>query len=120
MEKKTSGQAEKAKKILKIVDLFAGPGGLGEGFSSHPSFKIVVSAEMESSAHATLRLRAFYWNLKRMGMSASAPYFELCNGEHPMPTNRGGLPHWDDQTRQAWEGACEEALRLTLGEEASN
>lgn len=120
MEQKVSGQAKPAKAIIKIVDLFAGPGGLGEGLSSHPAFQIVVSAEMESSAHATLRLRAFYRNLKRMGEDAVAPYFELCNGEYPPPTNNEALQHWSDQTKNAWENACEEALRLTLGEAESN
>lgn len=120
MEQKVSGQAKPAKAIIKIVDLFAGPGGLGEGLSSHPSFQIAVSAEMEPSAHATLRLRAFYRNLKRIGEDAVAPYFELCNGEYPLPTNKKSLQHWSDQTKMAWESACEEALRLTLGEAESN
>lgn len=120
MEQKVSGQAKPAKQTIKIVDLFAGPGGLGEGFSSHSSFQIAVSAEMESSAHATLRLRAFYRNLKRMGEDATAPYFELCIGDHPVPSNKEALRHWDDKTVKAWEDACEEALRLTLGEEKSN
>lgn len=50
---------------INIIDLFAGPGGLGEGFSSlkvegiNP-FKIRMSVEKETSAHATLTLRAFY------------------------------------------------------------
>lgn len=51
---------------IKVIDLFAGPGGLGEGFSvfknehgEHP-FKIVASVEKEASAHKTLTLRAFY------------------------------------------------------------
>jgi len=52
------------KQPVKIVDLFAGPGGLGEGFSSvgpkdAPTFKIMVSVEKEASAHKTLTLRAF-------------------------------------------------------------
>jgi DNA (cytosine-5)-methyltransferase 1 len=46
-----------------VIDLFAGPGGLGEGFSSlkkHAGrFKIRMSVEMEPSAHQTLQLRAF-------------------------------------------------------------
>ena len=51
-------------KPIKVVDLFAGPGGLGEGFSSvgadsSPTFKIVASIEKEESAHKTLTLRAF-------------------------------------------------------------
>jgi DNA (cytosine-5)-methyltransferase 1 len=46
---------------IKIVDLFAGPGGLGEGFSALSDgepFKILISAEMESSAHKTLQRRS--------------------------------------------------------------
>lgn len=120
MEQRISGLTESATRTIKIVDLFAGPGGLGEGFSSHPSFQIAVSAEMESSAHATLRLRAFYRNLKRIGEDVAAPYFELCNGEHTVPTSNEGLRHWDEQTKKAWSNACEEALCLTLGEDESN
>lgn len=48
-----------------VVDLFAGPGGLAEGFSavSDPNgnrpFKIVLSVEKEKAAHSPLLLRAF-------------------------------------------------------------
>jgi DNA (cytosine-5)-methyltransferase 1 len=57
-------------KPIKIVDLFAGPGGLGEGFSSvvsgsSPAFKIVASVEKEASAHKTLTLRAFVRQFKK-------------------------------------------------------
>ena len=50
---------------IPIVDLFAGPGGLGEGFSAlrrdgRPIFKIGVSIEKDAFAHQTLELRAFY------------------------------------------------------------
>src|SRR5690606_13900626 len=46
-----------------IVDLFAGPGGLGEGFASYREasrspFHIGVLVEKEASAHRTLSLRA--------------------------------------------------------------
>lgn len=52
-------------KPINIIDLFAGPGGLGEGFSSlknngKPAFSIRMSVEKEESAHKTLTLRAFY------------------------------------------------------------
>jgi DNA (cytosine-5)-methyltransferase 1 len=50
---------------FKTVDIFAGPGGLAEGFSSlrdasgQRVFDISLSVEKEESAFATLRLRAF-------------------------------------------------------------
>ena len=53
---------------IKIIDLFSGPGGLGEGFSAlkdddgNSSFKIAISIEKEKSAHRTLKLRAFSGN----------------------------------------------------------
>ncbi len=59
----------KTGEIL-VIDLFAGPGGLGEGISSvtnksgnHP-FKIGVSIEKEPCAHKTLTTRAFYRKIK--------------------------------------------------------
>lgn len=50
---------------IPIIDLFAGPGGLGEGFSrlrrgGKPVFKIGVSIEKEPFEHQTLELRAFF------------------------------------------------------------
>lgn len=105
---------------IPIVDLFAGPGGLGEGFSSLKNFQIVVSAEMESSAHATLRLRAFYRNLVKLGDNALEPYFALCNGVNEVPKNEIPHPDWDDKTTKAWVMACNEALQLTLGDPKCN
>ncbi|WP_374637856.1 DNA cytosine methyltransferase, partial [Paracoccus sp. (in: a-proteobacteria)] len=52
-------------RTFKTIDLFAGPGGLAEGFSSLRSkdgsrvFEIALSVEKEPSAFSTLRLRAF-------------------------------------------------------------
>ncbi len=54
------------KPAIPIIDIFAGPGGLGEGFSSLRSkagehfFKIELSIEKDKFAHQTLELRAFY------------------------------------------------------------
>jgi DNA (cytosine-5)-methyltransferase 1 len=48
-----------------IVDIFAGPGGLGEGFLSSrgsrcsPRFESALSVERDESSHATLTLRHF-------------------------------------------------------------
>ncbi len=51
--------------MIHVIDLFAGPGGLGEGFSAYRDsrggapFSIDLSVEKEVSAHATLTLRSF-------------------------------------------------------------
>jgi DNA (cytosine-5)-methyltransferase 1 len=56
---------------IPLIDIFAGPGGLGEGFSSfadsaenHP-FSIALSIEKDRHAHETLRLRALSRHLPR-------------------------------------------------------
>ena len=71
------------RKRIPIIDLFAGPGGLGEGFSSLTDstgeriFQILMSVEMESSAHSTLRLRSFFrksiWTTWRIPRQCSSP-----------------------------------------------
>lgn len=52
---------------IPIIDLFAGPGGMGEGFSSlpHDRFRLSVSIEKDSQAHQTLRLRSAFRELQR-------------------------------------------------------
>ena len=52
-------------KLIPVVDLFAGPGGLGEGFSSlkindKNVFKIVLSVEKDKFAAKTLLTRKFF------------------------------------------------------------
>ena len=56
---------------IPIIDLFAGPGGLGEGFSSvvdenrERIFEIKLSIEKDEHAHKTLRLRSFYHQFQK-------------------------------------------------------
>lgn len=53
-------------RSVPVIDLFAGPGGLGEGFSSLIApegtrrFTLRVSIEKEPTAHMTLSLRALF------------------------------------------------------------
>lgn len=101
---------------MRVIDLFSGPGGLGEGFASLDNgnaFNIVVSAEMETSAHSTLTLRAFFRHAQRVGdQRALQAYYEFCasdKAEHPS-TAQPSL----------WKLAQNEARQLVLGETDSN
>jgi DNA (cytosine-5)-methyltransferase 1 len=99
---------------IPIVDLFAGPGGLGEGFSSVEGdpFRIIVSAEMNLAARSTLRLRAFYRLLKRRGGDALDSYYRYCNGK---------ADHcYDVLNQDAWHESGEEACQLELGKDEDN
>jgi DNA (cytosine-5)-methyltransferase 1 len=100
------------KSHIPIVDLFAGPGGLGEGFSSHDRFRIHVSAEMDTHAHATLRLRAFYRILKRKNSAALSAYYDFCNHGIPLPQT--------SVIARAWAEASNEAQQLVLGNPNDN
>lgn len=101
---------------IDIIDLFAGPGGLGEGFSSLQdgrAFRIAVSAEMESSAHKTLTLRAFFRGAFREGDSeAIDTYYAYCN--------QAGALHPSASHPLLWAAAMDEAQQLTLGDTKAN
>ena len=55
------------QECFPVIDLFAGPGGLGEGFSAlkhdHATFDVVLSVEKDPAAYQTLVLRAFFRQL---------------------------------------------------------
>lgn len=98
---------------FEVVDLFAGPGGLGEGFSTYLSsngerpFKLVVSVEKEDSAHRTLTLRAFYRTFKNAVPSA---YYDYVKGVI-------SLQELEAQYPENWKQALFETLEKprTLG-----
>lgn len=52
--------------MIPVIDLFAGPGGLGEGFSAFhkpegdAAFHVALSIEKDPVAHETLKLRSFF------------------------------------------------------------
>ena len=70
---------------VPVIDIFAGPGGLGEGFSAYPIegtesvFRIRLSLEKEENAHRTLQLRAFYRQFRRG--EAPEAYYRLLRQE---------------------------------------
>ncbi len=54
-----------SKTKIPVIDLFAGPGGLGEGFESDGRLHIVLSVECDPYAHRTLLLRSFFRQFER-------------------------------------------------------
>jgi DNA (cytosine-5)-methyltransferase 1 len=97
--------------MIPIVDIFAGPGGLGEGFSSwrdargRQRFKLAVSIEKDTNAHATLRLRAF----RRCFCEEAPPeYDSLLRGENTWEQLKAAFP-------AEAEKAEHEAQRIELG-----
>lgn len=94
-----------------VVDLFAGPGGLAEGFAQvrRPDgtrpFSIELSVEMEESAHRTLTLRSF---LRQFGDQYPEEYYSCLNEGRK-------LPDWSQLYPDEWNRAEDEAVRLELG-----
>lgn len=100
---------------IPIIDIFAGPGGLGEGFSSIVGpkskkrvFKISLSVEKEYYAHQTLTLRSFY----RQFPSGQVPYkyYDFVQGRTTIDDLYKAHP------KQAAD-AKKEAWRAQLGED---
>jgi DNA (cytosine-5)-methyltransferase 1 len=67
---------------IPIIDLFAGPGGLGEGFMSLKNdenksiFDIKLSIEKDVNAHKTLLLRSFYRQFVKNGHPVPKDYYK--------------------------------------------
>lgn len=102
------------RKSIPVIDLFAGPGGLGEGFSSlldterTPLFSLKVSAEKDPTAHKTLSLRSLYRKFPR-GKTPDC-YYEHIRGE----ISREAL-FAHPEAAEAGKEALEEALNFELG-----
>lgn len=103
--------------MIPVIDLFAGPGGLGEGFSSlvdsngNPIFQVVMSIEKDPQAHETLRLRSYLRKVLNE------------DGELPQPYLRYMSKHDDEHLEQLkgysprmWAASGREALCDTLVE----
>lgn len=99
-----------------VVDLFAGPGGLAEGFSSFRAgdqsrpFKIALSIEKEKAAHSTLLLRSF---LRQFEHGYPSQYYDFLNGNTDEPD-------WQSIYPDEWSAASTEAQCLTLGDGSAN
>ncbi len=101
---------------IKVIDLFAGPGGLGEGFSSYNSankcFKIGISIEKDEHAHMTLLLRAFFRQFD-IGKEPQE-YFEFITKKS---FSKKELNILFEKFPEQSEAAINEALCLELGKD---
>lgn len=103
---------------IKIIDLFAGPGGLGEGFSAYKNnnkerFKIALSIEKEKSAHRTLLLRSFFRQYSHKEVPEE--YYAFLRGE--LDKNPEDKLYRIPELQDAIEKASIEAQQLTLGKD---
>ena len=98
-------------KPVQVVDLFSGPGGLGEGFSScrqsdgSRAYEIAVSIEKDIAAHKTLRLRAFL----RKFIKFPPEYYKWVSGNSE-------CPNWEKLYPKEWSSAGAEAICAELGQ----
>ena len=104
-------------KPVPVVDLFAGPGGLAEGFSAFrgpdgaPGFRVALSIEKDEAAHRTLQLRAF---LRKFGTRFPPQYYEFLNGATAKE------PDWAKLYPNQWSEACNETKCMELGKKAAS
>lgn len=98
---------------VPLIDLFAGPGGLGEGFSAYTGdseanpFKIALSIEKDPWAHQTLELRSFFRQFPRSCVPKE--YYQYLRGEidrttlyerYPVQAKRAQQEAWKVELRQ--------------------
>lgn len=101
------------KLEIPVIDLFAGPGGLAEGFSRYAeffgdktvTFKTRLSIEKDEVAARTLRLRAFVRAFK--GREIPDCYYNYICANSPAEKMKwfnelATLPQWDEAGQEAW------------------
>lgn len=100
-----------------IIDLFAGPGGLAEGFSSliddegRRVFDIRLSIEKDENAHQTLTLRSFVRQF---------PFRELPEEYYQFIEGKISINKLYDLYPEQYSQAAQEAWKATLGETPSS
>jgi DNA (cytosine-5)-methyltransferase 1 len=93
--------------MIPVIDLFAGPGGLGEGFSAYHdksgqrAFRIVLSIEKDEAAHKTLRLRSFFRQFD--GGNVPEEYYDCLRGKLSIDSLFAAFPlQAECAGREAW------------------
>lgn len=113
---------------VPVVDLFAGPGGLGEGFASctsglqQRSFEVRLSIEMDRDAHTTLELRSFFRQFPQGGVPED--YYQRLRGtitteklfaQHPVQAARARSDAWRAELGKVPSKELHERIRQAIG-----
>lgn len=101
---------KKRNSLIPAIDIFAGPGGLAEGFSK-ADFDIRLSVEMDGHAHETLRFRSFCRELIRNGQRQELlQFYSDLTGKNGFELEKLTKKH-----PRIWKQARAKALQATLG-----
>lgn len=120
------------KTPIPVIDIFAGPGGLGEGFASFANaqgrspFHITLSIEKDATAYQTLLLRAFY----RQFPVGSVPfqYYEHLRGKverrtlfklYPNEAKIASEEAWQQELRRRSHDRVKQRIGRSLGKNAT-
>jgi DNA (cytosine-5)-methyltransferase 1 len=96
-----------APRTIPVIDLFAGPGGLSEGFASLPSadgrprFSVKVSIEKDEAAHRTLALRAMFRSFEGRAPDAYYDYIRGAISKDALLERPGVARHAEHASREA-------------------
>ena len=114
---------ETGTQEIPVIDLFAGPGGLGEGFSAavtadgKPAFRLSLSIEQDKAAWETLRLRAFF---RQFQGDAPDEYYSALRGECTLRDLYDSYPdEFNQATSESWcqtlEAGSRESVQRRIG-----
>lgn len=114
---------------IPVIDLFAGPGGLGEGFTAYralarqATFRIALSIEKEPAAHSTLELRSFFRQFPPKQLPRE--YYlhlqgrisrEELYGAYPLQASAARMQAWKATLGEVPSGTVDKKIRLAVGD----
>lgn len=120
-----SDLTDNPSEVIPVVDLFAGPGGLGEGFSAFQSgdsaaFDIRLSIEKDPAACATLTLRKYFRQFEEPPQEISGYYAGQLSREelfsaYPAEAKRAQQATWEAELGKVAPDTVAERVRNAVG-----